>query len=156
MECSCILTFTCSFHFCLIGVYRSLTFKVIIVILGVIAAIFVTVFYYCFCSLFLYVFNCDSFPAFNDLNWTILFTQFSLFSYSMAYILFFNFFLKYLFIYLAVLSLSCSMWDPVPWSGIELRSPTMGVPGLSHWTTREAPFFEISHDGFVLKMHIYN
>ena len=39
--------------------------------------------------------------------------------------------------YLAVLSLSCSMWDFVPWSGIEPGAPALRVWGLSHWTTRE-------------------
>ena len=31
----------------------------------------------------------------------------------------------------------CSMWDLVPWPWIELRSPSLGVRNLSHWTTRE-------------------
>ena len=41
------------------------------------------------------------------------------------------------FIYLAVLSLSCSMWDLVPWPGIEPGAPALRVWSLSHWTTRE-------------------
>ena len=48
--------------------------------------------------------------------------------------------------YLAVLGLlcslwtpSCSMWDLVPWLGIEPRPPVLGVWSLSHWTTREVP-----------------
>ena len=53
-------------------------------------------------------------------------------------------FLK-IFIYLAVLSLSCSiyrifscgMWDLVPWPGIEPGPPALGARSLSHWTTRE-------------------
>ena len=47
------------------------------------------------------------------------------------------FFFKYLllFIYLAVPGLSCSMWDLVPWSGIEPGLPHIG----SMETSREAP-----------------
>ena len=41
-----------------------------------------------------------------------------------------------IFIYLVVLGLSCSIWDLVPWAGIKLRPPVLGVPSLSHWTTR--------------------
>ena len=54
-------------------------------------------------------------------------------------------FQKKLFIYLVVLSLSCSMWDLVLWPGIELLPPAMRVQSLSHWTTREVPliFFYI-------------
>ena len=37
--------------------------------------------------------------------------------------------------------LSCSMWDLVPWPGTEPRPPELGVHSLSHWTTREGPFF---------------
>ena len=39
--------------------------------------------------------------------------------------------------YLAALGLTCSMWDLVPWSGIEPQSPALGVHSLSHWTTRK-------------------
>ena len=59
-------------------------------------------------------------------------------------LLFFSF--KYLFIYLAVPSLSCSMslsscsiWGPVPQPGIRRGPATLGVQSLSHWTTREVP-----------------
>ena len=65
----------------------------------------------------------------------------------------FNWFFKkiFIFVYLTVLScstqdlcccmwtLSCSIWDLVPWPGIEPRLPTLGVQSLSHWTTREVP-----------------
>ena len=34
---------------------------------------------------------------------------------------------------------SCSMWDPVPWPGMEPRPPGLGPLSLSHWTTREVP-----------------
>ena len=47
--------------------------------------------------------------------------------------------IKCLFIYLTALSLSCSMWDLVPWPGIEPRSPALGAWSLSHWTTMEVP-----------------
>ena len=35
-------------------------------------------------------------------------------------------------------TLSSGMWDLVPWPGITLRPPELGVQTLSHWTTREA------------------
>ena len=38
-----------------------------------------------------------------------------------------------------VFDLSCGAWDLVPWPGIELRLPALGVRSLSHWTTREVP-----------------
>ena len=36
-------------------------------------------------------------------------------------------------------TLSCSMWDLFPWSGVEPGPPALGVQSLSHWTTREVP-----------------
>ena len=43
-----------------------------------------------------------------------------------------------LFIYLlAALCPRCSMWDLVPWSGIEPRPPALVGGSLSHWTSRE-------------------
>ena len=50
----------------------------------------------------------------------------------------------YLFIYsfLVVLGLSCSMWDLVPWPGIKPRPPALGTWSLTHWTTREVPVFK--------------
>ena len=57
------------------------------------------------------------------------------------------FFFKYLF---ACASLSCSMgtlrcglWNLVPWPGIKSGLPALGMPRLSHWTTREVPQFSI-------------
>ena len=44
-------------------------------------------------------------------------------------------------IYLAVLGLSCSMWDLVPWPGMEPKPPALGAQSLSYWTTREVPEF---------------
>jgi len=38
-------------------------------------------------------------------------------------------------------SLSCSVWDLVPWSGIKPSRPTLEVWSLNHWTTREVPYF---------------
>ena len=57
------------------------------------------------------------------------------------YFCFFNFkkYSKISFIYLAVLSLSCSMQDLVSWPGIEPGPPVLGAQSLSHWTTREVP-----------------
>ena len=39
----------------------------------------------------------------------------------------------------AACELSCSMWDLVPWPGIEPRLPALGAWSLSHRNTREAP-----------------
>ena len=36
-----------------------------------------------------------------------------------------------------ILSLHCSMWDPVLWPGMEPRPPALGAQSLNHWTTRE-------------------
>ena len=36
-------------------------------------------------------------------------------------------------------TLSCGMWDLVPWSGIKHWPPALGARSLSHWTTREVP-----------------
>ena len=36
-----------------------------------------------------------------------------------------------------MLGLSCGMQNLIPWPGIELRPPALGVWSLSHWTTRE-------------------
>ena len=55
-------------------------------------------------------------------------------------------FLKYFFLYLATpvivaaCKLSCSMWDLVPWPGIEPGPPALGGQNLSHWTIGEAPW----------------
>ena len=43
------------------------------------------------------------------------------------------------YIYLCALSLSCGMWDLVPWQGIQPRPPALGAQSFSHWTTREVP-----------------
>ena len=37
-------------------------------------------------------------------------------------------------------TLSCGMWDLVPWPGIEPGNPALGVQILSPWTTREVHF----------------
>ena len=64
---------------------------------------------------------------------------------------FFLFFQIFLFIYLAVSSLSCGMqdfsssmwtlsygiWNLLPQPGIKLGSPALGAQSFSHWTTRE-------------------
>ena len=41
-------------------------------------------------------------------------------------------------IYLAVLGVSCDMWDLVPWSGIEPGDPALGAQSLGHWTIRKS------------------
>ena len=48
------------------------------------------------------------------------------------------FFFNYYF-YLAELRLSCSMWDLVPWPGIEPGPPALGAQRLRPQTTREIP-----------------
>ena len=50
---------------------------------------------------------------------------------------FLSFFEKYVFTYLAVLGLSCGMWDSVPW--IEPRPPTLGAQSLNYWITSKVP-----------------
>ena len=35
-------------------------------------------------------------------------------------------------------TLSCSMWDLIPWPGIEPGTPALGTQSLSHWTTKES------------------
>ena len=40
-----------------------------------------------------------------------------------------------------LLVLSCSIWDLVPWPGIESWAPCIGRWNLSHWTTREVPLW---------------
>ena len=44
------------------------------------------------------------------------------------------------FIYLAVLGLSCGVWDLVPGSGTQPRPLTLGVRSLSCWISREVPY----------------
>ena len=53
---------------------------------------------------------------------------------------FFFFNIYFLFIYLAALGLSCSMWDLVPQPGVEPVPTALGVWSLSHWTPREVLF----------------
>ena len=36
-------------------------------------------------------------------------------------------------------TLSCSIWDLVPWPGIKPKSPALEAWSLSHWSTREVP-----------------
>ena len=36
-------------------------------------------------------------------------------------------------------TVSCGMWDLVPWPGIEPGPPALGLWSLSHYTTREIP-----------------
>ena len=43
----------------------------------------------------------------------------------------------------SIQTLSCSMWDLVPWPGIEPGPRALGVWNLSHWTTREVPVMYI-------------
>ena len=56
-----------------------------------------------------------------------------------------DFFFFFFSIYLPAPDLSCGMWELVPWSGTEPRSPTLGAWSLSQWTTRDVPKY---HDNF--------
>ena len=42
-------------------------------------------------------------------------------------------------------TLSCHMWAPVPWPGVESGLPALGAQSLSHWTTREIPPATLYH-----------
>ena len=44
-------------------------------------------------------------------------------------------------IYLTLLGLSFGMWDLFPWPGTEPEPPTLVAWSLSHWTSREVPYF---------------
>ena len=41
---------------------------------------------------------------------------------------------------------SCSMWNRVPWPGIQPRPPAWAAWSLSHWTTREVPALSYSKE----------
>ena len=49
-------------------------------------------------------------------------------------------------------SLSCSMWDLVPWPGIQPRPPALGVQSLSQWTSREVPGLSLDNPSFVVNI----
>ena len=36
-------------------------------------------------------------------------------------------------------TLSCIVWDLVPWPGVQPRPPALGARTVGHWTSREAP-----------------
>ena len=59
-------------------------------------------------------------------------------------------FFEYLFISLAALGLSCSMWDLVLWPGMESRASALGLWSVSHWTTGEVPKTDILNDFITL------
>ena len=47
----------------------------------------------------------------------------------------------------SIQTLRCGMWYLVPWPGIEPQSTVLAAQSLSHWTTKEAPYFlTISHE----------
>ena len=50
-------------------------------------------------------------------------------------------------------TLSCVMWDLVPWPRIEPGAPALGVQSLSHWTTREVPSFILLHVNIQFSHH---
>ena len=59
-----------------------------------------------------------------------------------------NFFKKYLFIYLAAPSLSCGVWDLVPWLGIEAGPPELAGRFLTTAPPGKSP-------GAFLKKKVY-
>ena len=67
----------------------------------------------------------------------------------------FDFLKIYIFIYLAVLGLSCGIQDLVSWPRIELRPPAMEGCSLNHLTTREVPIwlFLKSYFLFLIWLH---
>ena len=83
------------------------------------------------------------FEAFSFLLFVLLRTSFKKKFKTQLYS---DFLKKYLCIYLTAVGLSCgiqdlscSMWDLVPWSGVESRPLALGVQSLSHWTTGKVP-----------------
>ena len=88
-----------------------------------------------------------SLPLFRSLSLSLLEDSITSFSsgcwhfhiyppYLLAF--FYSFFFQFLFIYMAVPSLICGLWDLVPWPGIEPGSPALGTWSPSPWATREA------------------
>ena len=67
--------------------------------------------------------------------------------------------LKFLFIWLhrvlivthGIFGLHCSMWDLVPWPGMEPKPPALGARSLSHWITRKV--FRIIFNSFIIFNH---
>ena len=53
-------------------------------------------------------------------------------------------------------TLSCGLWDLVPWLGIELGSPALGAQSLNPWTTREVPHWYIYEIYFWKKLMAKN
>ena len=74
---------------------------------------------------------------------------------SLFFLLFFFFYFffllkkNYLFIWLQQVLVvarrifSCSLWDLVPWPGIEPQAPCIGSSEFSHWATRKIPSLPI-------------
>ena len=106
------------------------------------------------CSRLLFIFKLGYLPFITEL-WKFLkhpqdqsFVRYctyfvNIFSHFVArlfiYLIMSFFFNVYLFTYFAVPGLSCSMWDLIPWPGIEPGPPTLGAQSLSPWTSREIP-----------------
>ena len=54
---------------------------------------------------------------------------------------------------------NCSIWDLVPWPGMELEPPALRAWNLGHWTTREVScllYFELLHLEFSLPCPLAN
>ena len=59
-------------------------------------------------------------------------------------------FIWIVFIYLAMLGLSCGIWDLVSWPKIESRPLALGAWSLNHWTTREVPILSVLNHHYIL------
>lgn len=68
--------------------------------------------------------------AYYEKKHTLSYTWFTIGRFYFIYI-----YIYFKFIHLPVLGLGCSMGDLVPWGGIELGPPELGVQSVSHWTT---------------------
>ena len=49
-------------------------------------------------------------------------------------------------------TLSCDMWDLVPWSGIEPGPPAWGTQSLSYWPPGKSPLLLIQHLSYSLQL----
>ena len=79
--------------------------------------------------------NCPV-PA-NLLNHACLCKDQAFPSPSFFFLIYFYLFIWLCQVFVVACELSCSMWNLVPWPGIEPRPPALGAQSLGHWTTRE-------------------
>jgi len=53
-------------------------------------------------------------------------------------------------------TLSCSMWNLVPWPEMDPGSPALGAQSLNHWTTRKSPTLSLGDVGLGRRGHCMN